>query len=443
MRDEPTRFGRSRLELQNGIRCLFLQVPGPEFYTSVHVCCGMDLETPRTREHAHFLEHMMAAFTSVAHPDAAANNAFLQERGVHTNAMTSAKSTVYFLRAPVAHAAEVCPLFLHAMTDAFRADTAIFAQEKEAVVQELHGYMDDAMYEDDMHELTERYGPDHPRSQRYEAALERVKHTTLQDLAAFRAAWYVPHRMCWIIAGPLHALPVCSCLSILENGFRRSAVAASLPPVAAYPAPAPPNPEVRCHKRSNATVTTKRIRVIFRVPLTASDQEACLGMQLLQTLLSGGMAARLYAALRTELGLVYNVTCDLEVDPLQPELSAFEIETNCACTHADDTRELLTRMRDELLRPLDMEEHAQLAQLVAHETATHLAYTVQPQAVAAWYASDYAWHIPLASPTELRRILYERVLADNLRSVQDHLRNAATYIFVVAPQPPPADADAT
>ena len=88
--------------LKNGLKILFIPMGKIEMvHIELKVLCGWEHENKYTLESAHFLEHMLAKFTSKQYPDGKFNKYQLGKFGIHSNAMTTSQITSYLLEGNV------------------------------------------------------------------------------------------------------------------------------------------------------------------------------------------------------------------------------------------------------------------------------------------------------------------------------------------------------
>ena len=123
--------------LKNGLKLLFIPMGKIEMvHIELKVLCGWEHENKYTLESAHFLEHMLAKFTSKQYPDGKFNKYQLGKFGIHSNAMTTSQITSYLLEGNVKHFDFMLDLMLNSYKN-FVIDDDIFEQERSAIVQEL------------------------------------------------------------------------------------------------------------------------------------------------------------------------------------------------------------------------------------------------------------------------------------------------------------------
>ena len=193
--------------LANGMRVLERDLAGPLFHVRAAVQVGFDDEDADTLQAAHFLEHMLAKYTSSKYPSSKKNSAFLASVGATTNASTSSWETDYFIEAPVDEASRVLRLMTHALCD-FRLDTEVVQSEGNSVREELKmRWIDNVFYEGDTARSNWLYG-DHVRAQTGEAHVANVANLLAEPsrLTHFYRTHYLPRRMVVVVVGPLGEL---------------------------------------------------------------------------------------------------------------------------------------------------------------------------------------------------------------------------------------------
>lgn len=303
--------------LPNGTRVLSVPMPdSPLFTVRVFVRVGFDHEADvEEYECAHFLEHMCAKFTSRSWPDAEAVQEEMAEMGASKNAHTTTDSTEYFVTCLPEHARRVLELVV-ATFAAFAPDQAVFDQERNAVCEELRTRLNRPWcdLDDQVGALLFR---GHPREKTHRLRLGNADTIPLQRILAFRDRAYVGGN---VIVGLAGALP--------EGWEAIVRAAGQIPPgpLTATPPP-PPAPSDRLSLAvANPSVTGVHLSLTFAAPVLLGSDEAA-AVDFACEALAGGLGAVLYRKLRTEMGLVYFVACNLFADPYHEGLGTVELVT--------------------------------------------------------------------------------------------------------------------
>lgn len=303
--------------LPNGTRVLSVAMPEcPLFTVRVFVRVGFDHETDRRDyECAHFLEHMCAKFTSRSSPDSEAVQDELAAIGAAKNAHTTIDSTEYYVTCLPEHAARVLELVVASLAD-FEPDEAVFEQERNAVCEELRTRLN-RPWSDLDDQLGVLLFEGHPRAKTYRQRLDNADTIPLDRIMAFRERAYVGGN---VLVGVAGALP--------EGWQDLVRPAGRLPEggMTTTPSPPPLPADSLSLGVANPSVTGVHLNLTFAVPVLLDSDEAT-AVEFACEALAGDLGAVLYRKLRTELGLVYFVRCDLYADPYHEGLSVVELVT--------------------------------------------------------------------------------------------------------------------
>jgi predicted Zn-dependent peptidase len=264
------------------------------------------------RELAHLFEHLMGHWTSKRNPSAAQVNALIEGMGAQTEAETDNYLIRYWMIGKPEDAPELLDLLLEAITD-FQVDPSIVKQERLAVIHELSQNEDDEWQE--LEEGTNRvlYGA-HPAGDSLQQGVRLAQRATLPQILAQYKRYKQP-AMQLLLAGSLAHLP---------KGT----------PSTAHPLRPLPPKQVGRVKLPRLVYTfdddnTAGILLTFRSLWTEFTEEAW-ALKLIAWILTQGVTSRLQERLRSELGLIYKVDSQVELDPVQPELGQFSLSTSTA-----------------------------------------------------------------------------------------------------------------
>jgi predicted Zn-dependent peptidase len=259
----------------------------------VMLAAGSRYETSETNGIAHFSEHMFFKGTE-RRPTARDLAAEVDAIGGEFNAFTSKEYTGYYVKC----AAESRDIALDVLVDMLRHskfDPDEIEREKGVIVEEMNMYFDtprdfvSGVYD----ELV--YG-DHPLGWDVIGRKETVRGATRETFLGYIDHWYKPSRMVLGIGGQLGdglLGRIEELLGDLEDGETGS--------------PAPAEAAANGGRVKLHTKTSDQAHLCLGVrsyPLTHPDRYA---VQLLQTVLGGGMSSRLFTEVREKRGLAYYV----------------------------------------------------------------------------------------------------------------------------------------
>jgi predicted Zn-dependent peptidase len=282
-----------RFSLGNGLRVLTAPMPHAQSVSCfVMLAAGSRYETAETNGIAHFAEHMFFKGTE-RRPTARDIAGEIDAIGGEFNAFTGKEYTGYYVRC----AAETRDTALDVLVDMIRNsrfDAEEIEREKGVIVEEMNMYFDTprdfigGVYE------TLLYG-DQPLGWDIIGRKETVRGATRDTFLDYTGTWYRPERMVVGVGGQI------------GEGLdtRLEELLGDLAP-AETPAPDPwvpaENGRVKVHpKQSDQAHLVLGVR---SRPLVDPDRYV---LQLLATVLGGGMSSRLFTEVRERRGLAYYV----------------------------------------------------------------------------------------------------------------------------------------
>jgi predicted Zn-dependent peptidase len=246
----------------------------------------------------HFLEHMIFKGTEKRTPYQIA--AALESLGGHLNAFTGTEYTCYYARCLDTH----LPIAIEVLSDMVNNSTFVeaeIAKEKKVILEEMKMYRDspdDYIFEEFSNQL---YGK-HPLGRPIIGFEKTVKAVDQKSLFDYVDQRYFPSNIIVATAGNVSHDTVLDCLS----GFFEGRVANNSAKPAQVIATLPEKQPVADRK-----VLTKKIEqthyIIGKQALSNSDPLR-YQLLLLNTVLSGGMSARLHQNIREKYGYCYSVS---------------------------------------------------------------------------------------------------------------------------------------
>jgi predicted Zn-dependent peptidase len=282
--------------LPNGLRLLTAPMDHAQSVTvMVMLAAGSRYETKETNGIAHFAEHMFFKGTE-RRPTARDIAGEVDSIGGEFNAFTGKEYTGYYVKC----AAEHGPVALDVLVDMLRHskfDAEEIDREKGVIVEEMNMYFDTPRdYIGGVYESL-LYG-DQPLGWDIIGRKETVRGATRETFFDYLDRWYKPSRMVVGLGGRIDASlgeEIAARFGDLEGEDPGSPSAAALPSSSN-------GPRVKVH-----TKTSDQAHLCLGVPsypLTHPDRYA---LQLLATVLGGGMSSRLFTEVRERRGLAYYV----------------------------------------------------------------------------------------------------------------------------------------
>jgi predicted Zn-dependent peptidase len=282
-----------RQTLDNGLRLLTANIPTAQSVTCmVMLAAGSRYETAETNGIAHFAEHMFFKGTE-RRPTARLVSGEIDAIGGQLNAFTSKEYTAYFVRC----AAESRDVALDVIVDMLRNskfDPDEIEREKGVIVEEMNMYYDTPRdYIGNVYDQL-LYG-DQPLGWDIVGREETVRAATRDTFMSYLGSWYQPSRMVLGLGGRVGG-------DALE---RANELFGDLP-ARDTGAPAPMQP----HANGRVKLFTKRsdqAHIVVGVPSKPLNHPDRYVLQLIGTILGGGMSSRLFTEVRERRGLAYYV----------------------------------------------------------------------------------------------------------------------------------------
>jgi predicted Zn-dependent peptidase len=282
-----------RHTLDNGLRVLTANLPYAQSVTCMLMfAAGSRYETPDTNGIAHFAEHMFFKGTE-RRPTARLLSGEIDAIGGQMNAFTSKEYTAYYVRC----AAESRDIALDVIVDMIRNskfDPEEIEREKGVIVEEMNMYYDTPRdYIGNVYDQL-LFG-DQPLGWDIIGSEQTVRAATRDTFTSYLDDWYHPSRMVLGLGGNVGA-------DALE---RANELLGDLPArETGSPAAAQPylNGRVKVY-----TKQSDQAHIVIGVPSKPLDHPDRYILQLIGSVLGGGMSSRLFTEVRERRGLAYYV----------------------------------------------------------------------------------------------------------------------------------------
>jgi predicted Zn-dependent peptidase len=282
-----------RHTLDNGLRVLTSNLDHAQSVTCmVMLAAGARYETPDTNGIAHFSEHMFFKGTE-RRPTARDIAGEIDAIGGEFNAFTGKEYTAYYVKCAAEHR-DVALDVLADMLRNSRFDAEEIDREKGVIIEEMNMYFDTPRdYIGGVYEQL-LYG-DQPLGWDIIGRKETVRNATRDTFMGYLDRWYKPSRMVVGIAG-----------RIGDDAVER--VQELLGDLADGPT-GEPEP-ARGYQDERVSVFTKQsdqAHLILGVPSYPIMHPDRYALQMVSTVLGGGMSSRLFTEVRERRGLAYYV----------------------------------------------------------------------------------------------------------------------------------------
>jgi predicted Zn-dependent peptidase len=282
-----------RHTLDNGLRVLTANLDHAQSVTCmVMLAAGSRYETPETNGIAHFSEHMFFKGTQ-RRPSARDIAGEVDSIGGEFNAFTGKEYTAYYVKCAAEHR-DVALDVLADMLRNSRFDPEEIDREKGVIIEEMNMYFDTprdyigGVYEQLM------YG-DQPLGWDIIGRKETVRNATRDTFMGYLDHWYKPPRMVVGIAG-----------KIGDDALDRATELFGDLPGGDTGEPEP----ARAYQSERVKVFTKQsdqAHLILGVPSYPIEHPDRYALQMVATVLGGGMSSRLFTEVRERRGLAYYV----------------------------------------------------------------------------------------------------------------------------------------
>jgi predicted Zn-dependent peptidase len=279
--------------LDNGLRVLTAPMPQAQSVTCmVMLAAGSRYETPDTNGIAHFSEHMFFKGTE-RRPSARQIAGEIDAIGGEFNAFTGKEYTAYYVKCAAEHRDVALDVLVDMLRNS-RFDAEEIDREKGVIVEEMNMYFDTprdyigGVYEELL------YG-DQPLGWDIIGRKETVRGATRDTFTSYLDRWYHPPRMVLGVGGQIGD-------GLLERaqellGDMPQGSTGEPKPAAAYE-----NGRVKVF-----TKQSDQAHVILGVPSYPIEHPDRYSLQVLATVLGGGMSSRLFTEVRERRGLAYYV----------------------------------------------------------------------------------------------------------------------------------------
>lgn len=332
----------------NGVQVLTEHIPSVRSISiGIWVKTGSRNESAAQAGVTHFLEHMVFKGTEKRSPYQIA--ASLEMLGGHLNAFTGSEYTCYYARCLDTHLPVALDVLSDMVNNSQFPDGEI-AKEKKVIIEEMKMYRDspdDYVFE----EFSNLAFGSHPLGRPiigYEDTVNAVDRQSLFDYVDRR---YFPANLIVATAGNVTHAQV---LEVLETFFR-GRVAAN--PTTDAPTAEPPLEPITAGERRVLTKPIEQTHYIIGRRSLATADPLRYPLLIMNTVLSGGMSARLHQNIREKYGYCYSVNSFLQS---YHDTGLFGVYVGTDKEYLDHVRELIMvefrRLQDEQLTDQELFE---------------------------------------------------------------------------------------
>lgn len=325
----PMKFNKTILS--NGLRLVTIPMAdNPSVAVLVMVETGSKYESKDTSGISHFLEHMVFKGTT-KRPKASDISRELDSLGAHYNAFTGQEYTGYWAKAEARH----LDTLIDVISDMYqnpRFDEAEIKKEKGVIIEELRMYND--LPQKHVHNVLARlmHG-DQPAGWDIIGTEQTINSFGHQDFMKYRSEHYVSKATTVIVAGAIDEADV---RAKIEKAFAGMSASAKHGKEKVRESQSEPQVAVEAKE-------TDQTHLVIAVRTFSITDKRVPTMQVLATILGGGMSSRLFSKMRDQLGICYYVktsynpftdhgdlTISAGVDNSRVDIAVREILKECA-----------------------------------------------------------------------------------------------------------------
>ncbi len=384
--------------LANGLRVIVAPMPDRYSVTiAAYIGTGSRYESEAQAGSSHLLEHMLFKGTE-RRPTAEEISAAIESVGGSMNASTDKEATVYWARV----ASEDMPLAMDLLSDMLlhsRIEAAEVRKEKRVVSEELGMAMDSP--QDWVHTMIEQaIWPGQALGRDVAGTRESVARLTRPGLLRYLGSHYTPQATVISVAGRVDPDAV---LALVERSF------------GSWQGGPPPTHEPGTYRPERPTVTlqqraTEQTNLCIALRGLSHHDPRRHTIDLLNSILGGGMSSRLFVEVRERLGLVYDIHSYTDrLDDTGMLVVYAGMDPDAAPRVVREILGALRRLRDE---PVDAEE---LRKVKGQYRGRLLLGLEDTSSVANWCGAQELMLNRIYSPDEV----LDEVMAVSARDIQD------------------------
>lgn len=285
-------FGAERFVLQNGLEVVV--IPNHRVPVVTHMIwykVGAADETPGRSGMAHYLEHLLFKGTTTMAPGDYSKT--IKKLGGNDNAFTGQDYTAFFESVAAEHLETVMAMAADRMMN-LSVPAEHFASEKSVVIEERKQRTDNDPKAVFGEQVNSALFINHPYGRPVIGWMDEMKTYEWADVKKFYDTWYAPNNAVLIISGDVTMDQVKPLAERIYGALPRKAV-----PPRIRPAVPPANGESVLTLRDKS-VEQAMVDVTFVAPSVSRNKLHALALQVLENILDGGAATRLYKSLVSE-----------------------------------------------------------------------------------------------------------------------------------------------
>lgn len=310
-------------KLKNGIRVIIIPMNTLLTSISVNMLLGQNHEKYNEMEITHYMEHLMARFTSNKHSDHKKISKELNKRGAVTNAYVDDYDTCFYIEGLYKDIEYYIDILSNTISN-FHLEKSIMKQEKLAVVQELKKITANPEYFFDFKIWKYMY-PKYAYQYDINKHIKKVQTYTSDDIYKFIETHVLPQNTIVSITCPLNKCDETTDLARKYFNFPNTKSHLNI----RYPLYQHNNNKLKIlYVQNNYKKNTNaNVQIVVDNSIKHLSKEH-LSLLFLEEILFNFETGIFYKRLRDELGLIYNILIDFEIDMVNPRSSSYFIKTS-------------------------------------------------------------------------------------------------------------------
>lgn len=402
--------------LANGLRLLVTPMPyARSVSASIYVAAGSRYEATLAEAGlSHFLEHLLFKGTE-RRPKPLDISMEIDRIGGNINAATDRELTVYYAKVTPEYLGGALDIMGDLLQNSLLPEQEI-ERERDVILEELAA-VEDSPTEQAGVLLDETLWPGQPHGRDIAGTEESVQALSVEAIRGYYQRQYVPNATVVSIAGAVDPAEVRDMVGRAFEDWR-----------AGSPLPWVPNrrstgsPVLTLHDKD-----TEQVHLSLGLHGVASDDEDRYALDLLSVILGEGMSSRLFARLREELALCYDIHS--YVATLR-DCGMFGVYAGVDPERAVEAAREIARELARVCRPVGADELARAKAVTRARTQLRLEDT---RSISALYGSQAILNLPLRTPEETMARSAAVTVDDAERVALRVMRDGALHVAAVGP----------
>lgn len=315
-------------KLKNGIRVIIIPMKTLLTNISVNMLLGQNHEKYNEMEITHYMEHLMARFTSKKHNDHKQISKELNKRGAITNAYVDDYATCFYIEGLYKDIEYYIDILSNTISD-FHLEKSIMEQEKLAVVQELKKFLADPEYIFDFKIWKYMYSK-YAYQYDINKHIKKVHTYTSEDIYKFIKNHVLPQNTIISITCPIDKCNETANLVRKYFSFPNTKSHIKIQ----YPLYQHDNKGLKILYVQNKykKITNANVQIVVDNTIKHLSKEH-FSLLFLDEILFNFETGIFYKKLRDELGLIYNISINFDIDMVNPKSSSYSIKTSAEQTN--------------------------------------------------------------------------------------------------------------